>query len=724
MAMSPVTYVISSQDLKKLGLDAKGDIRITPSNAPGSGVRGSGGADAVLETLKWKTLKAEKEKLKTFKAQHLQSIKHLETGERINEWMRIQERYNANAIHGIKQFGSSILDSSTQVSDFGTLAVQVSSNLGFLSKTLAAGFNQLTIEVTKQIETFRNLSEVGAQFSGDLFTYRKLAMDAGVSLQMFQDGVSSVSGSLALFGGSTIAGVKRFSEISGILQKDFGPAMVRLGIQFEDQLDYWGDYLEIQTGLGRSQKMSNQELTTGTQNYVLQLDQLATLTGKQRKEISRTLKETMADKSIAGIFQALEAGANENLRGIIGALEGLQPDMAKGMKDLIATGGIPMTDMSRSLVLLNPNLQNMAKRARDGEIGVHEFNAAVRETADLAMARGDAELRLTPILAQQGNTVLDAITMMRQHTKFGKKLTEADKERLKIMESNQKASQGLGRSFQRLANALLYVLQYPIKWLTWAIDGFAAGLEFITTGAGGLKALSHGIGAVISAFVALRVASWALKGTFGLLGRIGGFGGIGGKGGGAAMGVTGAMRAAGTPGGAAGVIGGGAAIGAGVGLIGLLGGAGIGAGLFLTGKGLGVVAEGLERVTSIDSTKLMNIVGAIGSLTATFGIFNTNTAQFAKNMTMVTTNLNSAVEKLDSNEFALYNEKLGKFTSNLSKVNNELSTTTATTGKVTGDKLDMLNSTMNEILMVLTDNTKYARIISKKDFEGNLMKTV
>ena len=64
MAMSPVTYVISSQDLKKLGLDAKGDIRITPSNAPGSGVRGSGGADAVLETLKWKTLKAEKEKLR------------------------------------------------------------------------------------------------------------------------------------------------------------------------------------------------------------------------------------------------------------------------------------------------------------------------------------------------------------------------------------------------------------------------------------------------------------------------------------------------------------------------------------------------------------------------------------------------------------------------------------------------------------------------------------
>jgi hypothetical protein len=719
MAMSPITYVISSQDLKKLGLDAKGDIHITPSNAPGSGGRGSGSADAVLETLKWKTLKAEKERLKTFKAQHLQSIKHLETGERINEWMRIQETYNANAIHGIKKFGSSLLDSSTQVSDFGTLAVQVSSNLGFLSKTLAAGFNQLTIEVTKQIETFRNLSEVGAQFSGDLFTYRKLAMDAGVSLQMFQDGVSSVSGSLALFGGSTIAGVKRFSEISGILQKDFGPAMVRLGIQFEDQLDYWGDYLEIQTRLGRSQKMSTEELTTGAKNYVLQLDQLATLTGKQRKEIARTLKETMADKSIAGIFQALEAGANENLRGIIGALEGLQPDMAKGMKDLIATGGIPMTDMGRSLVLLNPNLQNMARRARDGEIGVHEFNAAVRETADLAMARSDAELRLTPILAQQGNTVLDAITMMRQHTKFGKELTQADKERGEIMESNHKASQGLGRSFQRLANALLYILQYPIKGLTWAIDAFAAGLEFITTGRGGLGALVGGIGAVIGAFLALRVASWALKGTFGLLSKISFMGGGGGGGKIASKGV-GAMKALGTAGPA--VAKGGVFAGLGIGALGLLGGAGIGAGLFLTGKGLGVVADGLQRVTSIDSTKLMNIVGAIGSLTATFGIFNTNTAQFAKNMSIVTTNLNSAVEKLDSNQFALYNEKLGNFTSNLSKVNNELSTTTATTGKVTGDKLDTLNSTMNEILSVLSESRGYVKIISKKDWDNNLFK--
>ena len=212
-----------------------------------------------------------------------------------------------------------------------------------------------------------------------------------------------------------------------------------------------------------------------------------------------------------------------------------------------------------------------------------------------------------------------------------------------------------------------------------------------------------------------------LKGTFGMLGRIGG---IGGKGGGAAMGLTGAMRAAGTPGGAAGVIGGGAAIGAGVGLMGLLGGAGIGAGLFLTGKGLGVVAEGLERITKIKKDDLSQIVSDIGSLTTTFVDLNANSAKFSSNMATFASTINEAVKELDTQPIVEYTKNLKELGNETLKVNSKLASTTAGAGKVTGDKLDTLNSTMNEILMVLTDNTKYARIISKKDFEGNLMKTV
>ena len=158
---------------------------------------------------------------------------------------------------------------------------------------------------------------------------------------------------------------------------------------------------------------------------------------------------------------------------------------------------------------------------------------------------------------------------------------EAQKTQQRSMESSDKAMAGVRQSFQRLANALITALAPAIEFISKGFNLVAVMLEKITRGGdNSLLGFGLAIGGAILAIKALGVAATMLKGTFGMLGRIGG---IGGKGGGAAMGLTGAMRAAGTPGGAAGVIGGGAAIGAGVGLMGLLGGAGIGA-ANLTGR--------------------------------------------------------------------------------------------------------------------------------------------
>ena len=679
------------------------------------GTAGLGAGQAVASDLKNKA-KSQKALKDDIELQTRQTRQRRLT---FNQWAEQNER----TINHIKTFGGNVLDSSTRLTDFGNQAIQLTDEMGWAGRQLGEAFQQLTSELTKQIDTFHNLSEVGIQFTGGLMEYRRMAIEAGVSLDTFQSVVTSISGIIAIFGGNALIGARRFSRISGAIQDEFGPAMNRLGISFEDQIEYLSNYLEIQTRQGRAQFMTDRQLQLGTQGYIKQLDLLATITGKQRKQIADAIRDATADKSIAGIFQALEAGANENLRGIIGALEGMQDsEMKQGMKDLIATGGIPMTEMGKSLMLLNPQLGTMAKRARDGEIGVDQFAAAIRQTAELANARSDAELRLTPILQQQGNQVLTAITQMRSMTEFGKGLTEAQKTQQRSMESSDKAMAGLRQSFQRLANALITALAPAIEFISKGFNLVAVMLEKITRGGdNSLLGFGLAIGGAILAIKALGVAATMLKGTFGMLGRIGG---IGGKGGGAAMGFTGAMRAAGTPGGAAGVIGGGAAIGAGVGLMGLLGGAGIGAGLFLTGKGLGVVAEGLERITKIKKDDLSQIVSDIGSLTTTFVDLNANSAKFSSNMATFASTINEAVKELDTQPIVEYTKNLKELGNETLKVNSKLASTTAGAGKVTGDKLDTLNSTMNEILMVLTDNTKYARIISKKDFEGNLMKTV
>ena len=219
-----------------------------------------------------------------------------------------------NLGRGIMQWGGMLTNSGTRLSDFGD-AIEAStrdSNIAF--QALGTTIRLLMDELTKQIAMFHELSGAGLQFSGSLVRYREMAITAGVGLDVFKDAVASSSDILALFGGSVTAGAKRFANISGIIQKEFGPAMNRLGIAFETQIEYLGDYLDIQTRMGRSQTMTDRQLADGTTNYILQLDQLATITGKHRKLISEQLKQDISSKRLAGLFQALEAGANDNLK--------------------------------------------------------------------------------------------------------------------------------------------------------------------------------------------------------------------------------------------------------------------------------------------------------------------------------------------------------------------------------------------------------------------------
>ena len=439
------------------------------------GTAGLGAGQAVASDLKNKA-KSQKALKDDIELQTRQTRQRRLT---FNQWAEQNER----TINHIKTFGGNVLDSSTRLTDFGNQAIQLTDEMGWAGRQLGEAFQQLTSELTKQIDTFHNLSEVGIQFTGGLMEYRRMAIEAGVSLDTFQSVVTSISGIIAIFGGNALIGARRFSRISGAIQDEFGPAMNRLGISFEDQIEYLSNYLEIQTRQGRAQFMTDRQLQLGTQGYIKQLDLLATITGKQRKQIADAIRVATADKSIAGIFQALEAGANETLRGIIGAVEGMEDsEMQQGMKDLIATGGIPMTEMGKSLMLLNPQLGTMAKRARDGEIGVDQFAAAIRQTAELANARSDAELRLTPILQQQGNQVLTAITQMRSMTEFGKGLTEAQKTQQRSMESSDKAMAGLRQSFQRLANALITALAPAIEFISKGFNLVAVMLEKITRG--------------------------------------------------------------------------------------------------------------------------------------------------------------------------------------------------------------------------------------------------
>ena len=625
---------------------------------------------------------------------------------------------------GIMQWGGMLTNSGTRLSDFGD-AIEAStrdSNIAF--QALGTTIRLLMDELTKQIAMFHELSGAGLQFSGSLVRYREMAITAGVGLNVFKDAVASSSDILALFGGSVTAGAKRFANISGIIQKEFGPAMNRLGIAFETQIEYLGDYLDIQTRMGRSQTMTDRQLADGTTNYILQLDQLATITGKHRKMISEQLKQDVSSKRLSGLFQALEAGANDNLKGVIGAIQGIEDaDMQQGLKDLIATGGVPMTDFGKSLMLLNPALGAMAEQARNGEINASQFAQEIQRTAELAQARGKQDKWLASILDVQGNSILSATTQMARYTEFGTKFNETQLEQQKMVESNDKAMAGLNQSWQRLKNMLIDMLIPAIEKVSGWIDDMATGIEKLTRGEmpefkSQLSALGIALGGIIVLYGSMKLAMIAFKGTLAAARMIGGGGGVG------SMGMVGAMKTAGAA--PLRVAAGGAAIGAGVGAGAALAGAGVGAGAWLAGKGLKSVGTGLQTFNDINADNMKKVASSIWDMTnavtgmAVKGQF----AILAKDMPKFAKGLKKGMKEIDTGAIVKYANAIDGLGDAFGNLKNNMGGAISASGKSTGDKIDTLNSTLMQILLELELNTRFAKITSGKDHTGNLQASI
>ena len=79
---------------------------------------------------------------------------------------------------------------------------------------LVGGALQLLIGVVdNNIATFREMSQVGADFGDSIFGAKLAATQAGLSLETFQNVVTSNSQALALFAGGASEGAKRFANI-------------------------------------------------------------------------------------------------------------------------------------------------------------------------------------------------------------------------------------------------------------------------------------------------------------------------------------------------------------------------------------------------------------------------------------------------------------------------------------------------------------------------------
>ena len=595
------------------------------------------------------------------------TTKELEDFEdQIEETSSALSRGFGHVLGAVQGMAYEFMGGSTSISDFSQHITGALSAIPVLGPLVGGSLQLLIGVVDNNIATFREMSQVGVDFGDSIFGAKLAATQAGLSLETFQGVVSQNSQGLALFAGSAGEGAKRFAQISGQIQKEFGPKFSKLGMTMEETAEFTADYIEMQTNLGRSQRMSNREVVQNAAAMTEQVDLLARVTGKRRDQIMEEIKGNQADKRLKLIFNMMDEGAKKNLNGVLTMLGDASPGMKDAIAEMVATGGVPLNAMGQDLIRLNPNLAKMSVGLKNGTVTQDEFMAEIRKTAEMADNLTDAQKEQYSLLAASGSEIGSATLEVIGLKNAGKGLSEEQVKQKEAEKSRSKEIADFERIVQESKNKIMDALITSGLFDTVAtilgdFTKFLSSEDGIKKIEGFAKSLSETFSGLLTAFkegnLMKYVSDLIGTGLSGLGGMIGGvfsklFGGGtekqegppgtsgaqsgGGVGGGAGMfvGLDGALEKL------AGMVAVGGAVylavkgfqvllrgfagpqiilGAAT-LAGLLIGTGAaialaGKGILSAGDGVEKVAAGVERMAAVkDTANLKDIAAALGSL--------------------------------------------------------------------------------------------------------------
>ena len=663
---------------------------------------------------------AEKEKEKSTKKEKKQID---DVTDRLAKWeleLRKNRRSMFSLYVGGKMFGQELMNGTASISSFSKTLSEMANVSGRRNLfILAKSFEVLAKIIDTQIDNFKQLAEVGIQFSEGLFTTREAALAAQISLDVFTQAVGRSADTLALLGGSVRGGIQRFQDISKLLQGEFRRQANGLGMTFEETTDLLTDYLEIQTAVGRAQTMSNRDLNRGAQQFILNLDQLSAITGKQRKQIADQIKSDMTEKRIQGIIQSLESSMVPGVQEILGGLQGLPQETQNAFKELIGTGGVPLSDFAQSLVRLNPEISSFARRVSFGQGSIEEFEQVIRNTANRSQQLGPGFQRLGALLSETNQNQLAANLELFRFTEFGKKRNEVEKQQLKAMQELSNATIGFKDAFKDITNILMAFLAPAAELVAKGLGLVAIGINAITKP---LAELPLGFGKLIGAaaglvgvFYTLKLAAVGLKVVFGALNKlIPSFSLRGGGGAGAAVAGTKALGAAGPA-----VAKGGLFAGLGIGA--LLGLSGAGAGL-----GIAAIGKGLQTFNNVDGKNLSDVASATKELMVALvsGVANpVDLATAVSGMKTYAKSMSEALDDLDKDKLSLYTTKLEELAGAFREVNTNMSGAITSSGRSSQDKLDGISTLLAEIKLVMEDVANSNKNISRKTSNSNVYNT-
>jgi hypothetical protein len=374
---------------------------------------------------------------------------------------------------------------------------------------MAVAFGEFaTGELQTVVEAYRKVGSAGAIGAGGMNELYESSNQLGIGLQGMAEIVSRNSKSLAYAGGSTLAGRKALVDLTAN-SKDYEDKLLALGYTFTEMRDQSAKFLERNRTLGTVSAGDQRRLGEANNAYMMQLDQLARITGKSRDELAKQLDQQMKDVRFQATLRTMEAkngvenrAAIENIAATIGKEQG---DYArKGFMDAMS-GAINTPEAQAFLQTLDEGGRQAVQDLRNGAIKdtVVGFREITKSQARWYEGKGGDEVfgriagmgsAIEPMIGalQKARTLDDKYyDAMGKTTAEQNAAANAQDKATKDTVEAQKKLQQMGQKLDEIVRQkVLPTAASSIKSFTTAIDDFvdiaskALGTKKPTTGIG------------------------------------------------------------------------------------------------------------------------------------------------------------------------------------------------------------------------------------------------
>lgn len=260
------------------------------------------------------------------------------------------------ALDEIYRLSQKLAANDAQASDLFASLGRIPGPLGLVAK----GFQQVAKFQEDMLQTYRELSKAGVNFSGSLTEMRMAASQTYMKLSEFSEIIKVNSDTLSRMGTTANEGAKAFVNASNqLLKSETGDNLRALGFTTKEVNQGMIDYIAITGGRSKKEMQNTDALAKGTAAYLTELDALAQITGKTKEEQEKAMKE--ASKNAA--WEAFMASLSPEEAAK--ATKGLQEALAKGGKGAgdafqsAAMGLPPMTQAAREYTVLARNMNNV-----------------------------------------------------------------------------------------------------------------------------------------------------------------------------------------------------------------------------------------------------------------------------------------------------------------------------------------------------------------------------